>query len=251
MKNYTLRASFRVFSRVVSTVVLMTITTVSHATTLSFENITNNNNVDLTGQLSVDVNSIGTTGVEFTFYNNVGLDSSLTDIYFDLGSNLIFSDISITNDSDGLASIDDVYFKEGAKTPVLPGANGNPLNFTSDYDAGAKNVKKGLDQGGEWITFLATLGTDVTSGNTFTYADFMAGLFDGTYRIGVKLQSIEDACPTGVDDCANDSDSYVNVVPVPAAGILFASALFGLGVIGRRKKKLTKTTMVSVFTRTS
>jgi len=245
MINPTLRANFKVFSRVIITVVLMIMATVSHATTLSFENITNNNNVDLTGQLSVDVNSIGTTGVEFTFYNNVGLDSSLTDIYFDLGSNLIFSDISITNDSDGLAIIDDVDFKEGAKTAVLPGANGNPLNFTSDYDTGAKNVKKGLDQDGEWVTFLATLG------NNFTYAELMSGLFDGTYRIGVKLQSIGDACPTGVDDCANDSDSYVNVVPIPAAGILFASALFGLGVIGRRKKKDTKTTMVSVFTRTS
>ena len=251
MENINLRSKFRAFSIVITTVVvLMTMATVSHATTLSFEKITNNNNVDLTGQLSVDVNAIGTTDVEFTFYNNVGLDSSLTDIYFDLGSNPIFSGISINNDSDSLAITDDVYFKDGAKTPVLPGANGNPLNFTSEYDAGAKNVKKGLDQGGEWVTFLATLGTDATSGNTFTYADLMAGLFDNTYRIGVKIQSIGDACV--VEDCSNDSSTYmVSAVPVPAAGILFASALFGLAAIGRRKKKSTKASMVGVFARTS
>ena len=247
MKNLNLRSKFRAFSIVITTVVaLMTMATVSHATTLSFEKITNNNNVDLTGQLSVDVNSISTTDVEFTFYNNVGLDSSLTDIYFDLGSNSIFSGISITNDSDGIDIYDDVYFKDGAKTSVLPGANGNPLNFTSEYDAGAKNVKKGLDQGGEWVTFLAILG------DNFTYADLMSGLFDGTYRIGVKLQSIGDACPTGVDDCANDSSTYmVSTVPIPAAGILFATALFGAGLLGRRKKKSTKASMVGVFARAS
>lgn len=236
MKNLkTISAFLTVFT-------LVFVMGVSHASMFSFEKITSNNNVDLTGQLSLDVVAIGNTGIEFTFYNNVGLDSSLTDIYFDLAGSAIFSGVSIIRDSDGfgdatytaansLQDMTDVYFKDGAKTAVLPGANGNPINFTSDYDAGAKNVKKGLDQGGEWVTFLATLG-----GN-FTYDNYLAGLADGSYRIGVKLQSIASACANNFNDCSNDSSTYlVSAVPVPAAAWLFGTALFGFFASTKRKK---------------
>lgn len=43
----------------------------------------------------------------------------------------------------------------------------------------------------------------------------------------------------------------VSTVPLPAAGILFASALFGVGLFGRRKKKSAETLVVGAFTRTS
>ena len=151
----------------------------------------------------------------------------------------MFESIGVSADSDGLLNTNDVYFKDGAKTAVLPGANGNELNFTSEYDAGAK-VKQGLDNSGEWVTFLATIGDGPT------YSEFMASLLDGTYRIGAKLQSIGDA------NDANDSSTYmVSTVPIPAAGILFASVLLGLGVFGRRKKKSANTLMVGAFTRAS
>ena len=42
----------------------------------------------------------------------------------------------------------------------------------------------------------------------------------------------------------------VSAVPVPAAGILFASALFGAGALGRRKKK-AKASVVGAFARAS
>ena len=48
-------------------------------------------------------------------------------------------------------------------------------------------------------------------------------------------------------------DSYnadVSAVPVPAAGLLFASALFGAGALGRRKKK-AKASVVGAFARAS
>ena len=220
----------KVASNVMMAIAVMFVMSVSQATTLTFEKITNNNDVDLTGQLSLDISSVGTTGVEFTFYNNVGFDSSLTDIYFDLGGSTIFSSVSVSNDSDTLAITDDVYFNEGAKTAVLPGGNGNEINFTSEFDAGAKNVKQGLDQGGEWVSLLATLGAG------FSYADFMDGLWNGTHRIGLKIQSIADACAAGVDDCSDDSSTYINVVPLPAAAWLFGTALFGFFVTSRREK---------------
>lgn len=43
----------------------------------------------------------------------------------------------------------------------------------------------------------------------------------------------------------------VAAVPVPAAGILFASALLGAGAFGRRKKKSAQNQMVGAFTRAS
>lgn len=236
MKNLIIVTNL--LAAIVAAVAMMFVMGASQASTYSFHKITNNNDVDLTGQLSVDINAVGTTGIEFTFFNNVGKDSSLTDVYFDLGiadgeplsSSTVFSSIAITDDSDTLAVTTDVNFNEGAKTAVLPGGNGNPINFTSNYDAGAKNVKKGLDQGGEWVTFLATLGSG-------SYDSFIAGLFDGTYRIGAKIQSIADACAVGVDDCAEDSSTYmVNPIPVPAAAWLFGTALLGFFATARRKK---------------
>ena len=44
-------------------------------------------------------------------------------------------------------------------------------------------------------------------------------------------------------------DVTISTVPVPAAGILFASALFGAGFLGRRKKKATKSNMIGAFAR--
>ena len=46
------------------------------------------------------------------------------------------------------------------------------------------------------------------------------------------------------------ADISVTAVPVPAAGILFASALFGAGAFGRRKKK-AKASVVGAFARAS
>jgi len=46
-------------------------------------------------------------------------------------------------------------------------------------------------------------------------------------------------------------DITLSTVPVPAAGILFASALFGAGFLGRRKKKAKKSNMIGAFARTA
>ena len=247
--------SLKNISAVFTMLLFMFVMGVSQATTYSFDKISSNNDVDLVPQLSVDVTDVS-GGVEFTFWNNVGETSSVTDIYFDLGldadvllsSSSVFSSISIVADSDGYGSSDytradslvdttNVDFSDGAKTAVLPGGNGNVLNFESNYDAGAK-VKKGLNASGEFVTFLAILGND------FSYKDFIDGLSFGTYAIGLKLQAIDGACtePSDYDTegkCPNDSSTYLtppNVVPVPAAAWLFGTALFGFAAATRRKK---------------
>ena len=68
---------------------------------------------------------------------------------------------------------------------------------------------------------------------TTTYFLQLVGLSESSYNVEVAASS---------------------PVPVPAAGILFASALFGAGALGRRKKKTAKTAktaMIGAFARAS
>ena len=71
------------------------------------------------------------------------------------------------------------------------------------------------------------------------------GILDGILEAGSYFLQL---------DIADNSISYsggiqVSAVPVPAAGILFASALFGAGFLGRRKKKATQSNMIGAFAR--
>lgn len=212
---------------------LMSIVNVSHATTLSFTNI-ENNTVDISDQLSVVVADT-TDGVTFTFFNNVGITSSVTDIYFDEGEADLYSGFEIIGSSAG-AIFEPTAITDSAATPGnLPG--GNAVSFSADYSADiAGNPENGLDTSSDYVTFLALAGADFTS-----YDDLVTALLSGTARIGLHVQAFADG----------SSDSYVSTVPVPAAGILFATALFGIGLVGRRKKKTSTNLMVGAFTRAS
>lgn len=240
--------NLKTISAVLIALTMMLAMSVSHATTYTFDKITSNNSVDLTGQLFLDINgSNSSSDVTFTFRNEVGKDSSLHAVFFDLGlgkndslaSDTIFSGVSVSADSDG-ASTDAVHFEKDTGPNVLPGANGNPLKFVSNYISGSPTPQQGLDEGGEWVTFLATLGSG------FSYNNLIDGFMSGAYRVGVHVQSIGDACgglgsikDSNGDETCSDSSSYMvnpNVVPVPAAAWLFGTALFGFFATTRRKK---------------
>ena len=221
MKNLeTMKALFAALS-------MMFVMSVSHATTLSFVNITNNTGTDLSDQISVVSTSV-TGGVEFKFTNNVGIASSITDIYFDLGSNTsLFSNYSIADMSAG------VSYDLAPHPSDLPG--GTTVGFTSDFggDSTAPQTSaNGVNASGEYITFLLTLGAG------FDYNDYLAELMDGTFRIGMHIQAIAGIDCRESRDPECGSDSYVNVsaVPVPAAAWLFGTALFGFFAASRRKK---------------
>lgn len=205
---------------------MILVMSVSHATTLSFENITNNTGTDLSGQISVVSNSVA-GGVEFTFTNDVGIASSITDIYFDLGTNTsLFSDISTVAMSDG------VSYDLSPSPSDLP--SGNTVGFTSDFGGDSTSPKtsaNGVNATGEYITFLLTFGTG------FDYNDYLADLINGNFRIGMHIQAIAGInCENSTDpECGSDSYVNVNPVPVPAAAWLFGTALFGFFATSRRK----------------
>lgn len=218
MKNLkTISALFAALS-------MMFVASLSQATTLSFDNITNNTGTDLSGQLSVVSTSV-TGGVEFKFTNDVGIASSITDVYFDLGDNTsLFSSLSIVDQSSG------VSFDLSPHPSDLPG--GNTVGFTSDFGGDStapKTSENGVNASGEYITFLLTLGSG------FNYNDYLADLMNGTFRIGMHIQAIAGINCEDSSDEECGSDSYVSAVPVPAAAWLFGTALFGLFAASRRK----------------
>ena len=118
----------------------------------------------------------------------------------------------------------------------------------------------------ELILGAATPGTYLTFGwsaNTLQPTDLVISLLDSDGGVIAGLSNIGDAFGnfavslssgayrlilTGTEGL--DYNGNISAVPVPAAGILFASALFGAGVLGRRKKK-AKVSVVGAFARAS
>lgn len=194
----------------------------SYATSLSFYNIENNSSIDLSSQLSATVSTDGTNAF-FSLFNDVdsGTYASITAIYFDYDTSL--TTVSFSGDSG-----DNVSFSDGANPSNLPGGNDPSVSFTAvdslDADNGSGPMKaNGVDATGEFITFMATLSS------SYTYDNFLASLADSSFRIGLHI--------TAIDDGFDNSDSYVSTIPVPAAGWLFATALFGFIASSRRKNK--------------
>ena len=193
----------------------------SHAVTLTFFNVSNNSGDadDLINQLSVEVTQgADDTQASFTFLNDVGIASSITDVYFDDGTLL------------GVASISDsgagVSFIEGASPGNLPG--GVPFSFDATFsaDSNPPTAPNGVNSSSEFLTIVF----DLIDGLTF--ADTIAALLSGELRVGMHVQSIGES---------EDSDSFINnpppPIPLPAGLVLFLSGLAGVGFLGRYKAK--------------
>jgi len=190
----------------------------------TFFNITNNNNEDLSDQLYGVVSSVGDQ-VAFTFYNDVGIASSITDIYFDDGTLLGIASIS---SSEGVA------FTQPATPGDLPGGNDltppfvTTKGFSADSDPPA--APNGVNAATEWVQIVF----DLVGGQTF--ADTIAALTDKSLRVGLHVQAI---------GALGGSDSYVNnipfdpnqgQVPLPGALVLLGAGLFRLAAYGRRRR---------------
>ena len=193
----------------------------------TFFNITNNNNEDLSGQLYGVVSSVldNDNQVAFTFYNEVGIASSITDIYFDDGTLLGIASIS---SSEGVA------FTQPATPGDLPGGNDltPPFETTRDFSADSNEpvMANGVDAATEWVQIVFDLQ------GSQTFADTIAALTDKSLRVGLHVQAI---------GALNSSDSYVNnipfdpnvnPVPLPGALVLLGAGLFRLAAYGRRRR---------------
>jgi hypothetical protein len=199
-------------------VAMLTALTPAHAVTWGFQNITNNSGIAsaVGGQLTVDVESVGTTGASFTFSNSGPVASSITDIYF-VNDPLLFGGTNIVNGTG-------VSFSAGATPPGLPG--GAPFGFDASAtvfsaDSDSPVQPNGVNPG-ESVTIILSLlgGVD--------FGDVINAVLGGTLRLGLHVQGID----------GSDSDSYITAAtPLPGAIPLFATGLAALGLLRWRAKR--------------
>jgi hypothetical protein len=203
------------------------------STILYFEQITNNgtpaDNVE--SQLSVEVidNADGT--VSFKFFNNVGTDSSIVEIYFDDGTLL---GLSTVTDSDDAGTAVEFGFGDDVNPGNLAGGGSlaDPFNATVAFSIDSENpqVARGVNASSEWVMTTFTLINEMTYADTLAALEQGAG--DGGLRIGLHV--------AGIDGSGADiSNSYVNGPPddVPDGGTtlsLLGGALLGLGMLRRK-----------------
>jgi hypothetical protein len=204
----------------------------AHAVTYNFANISNNsgNAGAVAPQLSVDVTAGGLVGgfstVLFTFYNVVGIDSSITDIYFDDTPTPLFADVpppGPTNNVVQITASSGVSFSQPATPGNLPEGNTLSPGFVATASANSDSPGvsgNGVNSSSEWVgLYLRLAGSN-------TLAQVLAALNAGTFRIGLHVQSISPS---------NLSDAFVNTVPIPPAIVFFLTGLAGLGWLGRRR----------------
>lgn len=188
----------------------------AEAIPLSFSCITGNSAADCgiaTSQLVVTLDALGTDQVRLTISND-GPDASVyTRILFD-GAVLASVD-AVGNTPPG------VEFA-AASPGVLPGGNGNPIQFETDLEVRADNP---MPQNGIGPGETLTIDLDILASSDF--ADVVAALTDGSLRIGMHVQSFE----------SGGSESVLNVpVPEPGTLLLLGAGLAGLMQFGRKQR---------------
>jgi len=211
---------------------ILLISTNSHAASYDygFDKITSNGGEEIPeGQLYVSIGD-EQDGASFTFYNLVGIESSITQIVFGDDSNIFSNGTSTTIAKVG--SSDEVHFTDYAN------ANGDDYTFSKVLQSSAdQGINDGVNASGEWIKFFGTYS------GSFTFANLTQSILDKTFNIGLHVQGI----PLASGLAGDASEKYIlvdlngpgpggfgNPVPLPAALWLFGPAL--LGFMGFRRK---------------
>lgn len=161
------------------------------------------------------------TGTRFSIINNSGIDGNyitatrptVTQIYWDMNAPLVPTSTSFN----AALSSPTVNFTSGGSPSNLPG--GTNISFSADYRFSPINpqVKNGLDPS----------ETGVFDFQGVSYSQVIAGLTNGSLRIGMHIQEV------GIN--GTDSKSFVNqAIPEPSSiFLLFGTTL--LGVLRRRR----------------
>ena len=194
---------------------------------ISFTRITSNSSQNVESQFAVTATEVSGNSavVDFIFRNNIGIQSSISEIYFDNGStSSLFASGSIVEQVG-------TQFNYGSASPGdLPGGNSmvDTFDVTSGFLADAQgNPNKGLNGADELVRFRFTfLGG-------MAFSDVVSALESDSLRIGFHVRSIGDD---------GNSDSFVSympengaMVPLPSPMLLGAA---GVGLVaGVRRRR--------------
>lgn len=169
--------------------------------------------VGTTDQIQVDITNPSGDEVRFLFTNAGGIDTGVSNIYWD-SSLLSYA-------SPTIFSGPGTDFALGGNPSDLPVGNTLTPPFSSDFNVSATPPApvNGLDAGEELIVTLS-LAPSVT------FQQFLASL-GGESRIGLNMTSVGGSLVI---------EGATSVIPVPAALPLMFAGLVGMGFVARRRR---------------
>jgi hypothetical protein len=173
-------------------------------------------------QLSVAVRDSGSNTVSFTFYNDVGEKSSITDIYLTGTGGVLEVPGKITDQSKG------VDFSPGASPPNLPVGTKYDFVATASADSNPPVYENGVNASGEYVTWTFALAEGAT------YDDVIKSIESGTLRIGAFVPGSSGGSSSFINGASMERSGDVTAVPLPAALWLMIGALGSLALLSRR-----------------
>jgi hypothetical protein len=189
--------------------------------------------LDLGNQMKLQVTDLAPAGqVDLRLLNSGPTPSIITTVFFDMGNTSVLSSIASVSAISG-----NVSFEDASPGGTLPGGNGNPYKFSSDFsvDRTSKGgVTNGIDVG-EGLKIIFNLAPGATPADVF---NSIGGPLDSSkLRIGIHVQSIDgQGFPSGASRGMAADPSPNAVVPEPSTYMLGGAALSLLGFLRRRLK---------------
>jgi len=204
--------------------------TYSFGTNLSANNLANSGTG---GQFKVDVTAVGTTQVQFFFYNVGPAASSICDIYFDdtsNDSNLVTIETRVLANIDHIVNGAGVSFTAGsASPPDLPAGNDATPDF--EVTAGLLADSNSPDVQANGINPNENLAVIFNLSSGMTFSDLIKQLNNGVsasgytspaLRMGIHVQAFANG----------GSESFINGTGTPSGVPLPSTAWAGIALLG-------------------